>query len=391
MAKFKVATLESGRTYHSPDGELVVTPERLKHWARSFRRMSESGHGIPISWDHAEDPDKSKPVKLPAGGSRKRPAIDTVGYLDAFKLIDGGKKAELTLDVRGKDNIDKVGDNLAYVSPVIFEKWPDGDGVIHTDCITHVDLVQHPVDHHQSELERADDSIACALRLGLDTGKPIVYRLQTEDEESSSDDSTPTDADDSADETAETTDDAERLSRIMELLRTQSIDLSDDTTVDTFLEHLEQALRTAAAMSSEGDEMGTGNLEAATPEFAAFSLDAKKYQAHADRQHRSDVVRRLGLLLEEGRCTPAEVKAREAAVNVVRLSLDDKGEHTPTTVEGWIESREAVPRGTFWDAEKRTRLSQMEADEHPNGLQTQGDEVGDEEADEIVAEINRRN
>ena len=207
MKKFKKAILEAGRTYHSPDGKLVVTPERLKHWATSFRRMSESGIGIPISWDHAEDPDKSKPFKLPAGGSRKRPAKDTVGYLNAFKVIDGGKRAEITLDVRGQENIDKVDDNLAYVSPVIFEKWSDGDGTTHTDCITHVDLVQHPVDHHQTAFERADESIACALRLGLDTGKPAVYRLQAdEDGESSSDNFTPpksdvkVDNDDSADE-----------------------------------------------------------------------------------------------------------------------------------------------------------------------------------------------
>lgn len=396
MKKFKKAILQAGRTYHSPDGELVVTPERLKHWATSFRRMSDSGIGIPVSWDHADEADESKPVKLPPGGSRKRPAEGTVGYLDSFKVIDGGKRAEITLDVRGQDNIDKVDNNLAYVSPVVFETWPDGDGVIHKDCITHVDLVQHPVDHHQTPFESAGETIACALRLGLDTGKPLVYRLQAEGEESSDSDFTAPESEDSAEDESEedddsTTNDDERLSRIKEALATQSIVLSDDTNENNFLEHLEQALLTAAAMSSEGDQgMGTEGLEAATPEFASFSLESKRYQAYADKQHQNNVVQRLGVLLEGGRCTPAEFKAKQAAVKVVRLSLDDKGEHAPTTVEAWIESREAVPKGTFWDSEARTRLSQMEAAEHPSDLQTHGDAVDDGEADDIVAEINKR-
>ena len=138
MAKFKKATLEAGKTYHSPDGELVVTKDRLKHWATTFRRMSDAGIDIPMSWDHDEDPSKSVPVKRPHGQKRKRPTEDTVGYLDAFRLVDGGKRAELTLDIRGEKNIDNVDKNLSYISPVIFESWPDGDGTIHKDCITHV-------------------------------------------------------------------------------------------------------------------------------------------------------------------------------------------------------------------------------------------------------------
>ena len=133
--------------------------------------------------------------------------------------------------------------------------------------------------------------------------------------------------------------------------------------------------------------MGTEELEATTPDFAALSLRGP-FAKFASNEHRKGVAVRLDALLEKGQCTPAEYKEKETTLKTVRLSLDSAGNHRLTPTESWIDSRESVPEGTFWDDKQRTRMSQLETVPHPSDLS--GDEVTDEEADEIVAEINRR-
>ncbi len=133
---------------------------------------------------------------------------------------------------------------------------------------------------------------------------------------------------------------------------------------------------------------GTEDLDEARPEFAALSLQVKQWRGRADTEHREKVATRLNLLLEKGQCTPAEHKEKESELKTVRLSLDNDGKHQPTRVESWLESREAIPQGTFWDSQTRTRMSKLDVVPHPTA--TTGDQVTDEEADEIVAEINRR-
>ena len=54
-------------------------------------------------------------------------------------------------------------------------------------------------------------------------------------------------------------------------------------------------------------------------------------------------------------------------------------------IESWIESREAIPVGSCWDAQKQTRMSNLEVVPHPDGMA--GDEVTEEQADQIVDEM----
>lgn len=87
-----------------------------------------------------------------------------------------------------------------------------------------------------------------------------------------------------------------------------------------------------------------------------MSLDprTKAAIAYAERQHQASVKTRLTALRDSGRCTPAEFAAKEPAVNVIKLSLDDSGKPDPSKLEDWLDSREAVPAGTFWDDATRT-------------------------------------
>jgi hypothetical protein len=213
--------------------------------------------------------------------------------------------------------------------------------------------------------------------MGLDKGKPVIYRLADHEDDEDSDHNSDHESDD---DDSENSDGSDRVARVIEGMAALNIIVPDDTTVENFFERVESALLTAAAMG-DGVDMGTEGLEATSPEFAAFSLDSPlgKFQS---KGHQKGVMARLDELLKQGQCTPVQYKDRAPQVQTIRLSLNKSGEHQPTTVEAWIDAMESVPIGTFWDSEKRTRMSNLEVVPHPEGLA--GDEVTEEQADEIV-------
>lgn len=355
--------LEVGRTYESPDGPLSVTAERLRHWRDTFRKFKSLGLKVPVFFGHQDDPKVTVPAtRLPS---------DCAGRLHDLVLSENGRKAEFVIDVPRPEDASKVENNLVELSPVIFENWTDGDGTVHKDCITDVDLVVHAVDHRQEDFKPA---IACSIRMGLDKGKPVIYRLA--DHKDDDDDNTDHDSDES------NGDGSDRVKRVIEGMAALNIMVPDDTTVENFFERVESALLTAAAMGDGG--VNTDELQATSPEFAAFSLDSPLVKFYA-KGHQKGVMERLDAILQEGRCTPVEYKDRKPLVGAIRLSLDKSGEHKPTEVESWIESREAIPVGSCWDAQKQTRMSNLEVVPHPDGLA--GDEVTEEQAEEIVDEM----
>ena len=369
MTKFKKTVLLEDRTYYSPDGKLVVNPESKRHWVDKFAHFKASLFDIPAFWDHQDDPGLSQPIKR-KDGKRLR-AKGQAGWLTDAKIADDGG-LELEFDIPNKRDAQQVADNLTKVSPVIWDTLPDGRGVTHESVIGACDLVVHPVDDSQTGFTPVP-AIACSLvRLSLD-GKPVIYRLASDDD----------DSDHNSDDDDEAGDGDDRVKRVIEGMAALNIMVPDDTTVENFFERVESALLTAAAMGDDG--VGTESLEATSPEFAAFSLDSPlaKFQA---KGHQKGVMERLDAILKEGRCTPVEYKDRKPQVGSIRLSLNKSGEHKPTEIESWIASREAIPVGSCWDPEMRTRMSNsLEVVPHPDGLQ--GDEVTEEQATEIVDEM----
>lgn len=379
---FKKTILRAGQTYHSPDGEVKVTPERLKHWAEGFERLRAAKYDVPVSWDHATDINGLAPVKM-----LKNSAANSVGKLAEFKVAKDGQSAEIMLDLTDPKARGRARRNEVYVSPVIFESWKDGAKNEYKDVITHVDMVVHPVDYSQGPFEPIEPgTIACALRMGLSTA---IYRLSKDDkpgddEEDVSDDDTETINDESADADGDgdndATDppiDANKLKDVLATLQSMQIVLSQDTDESNFLDHLHQALLTAKALRGDDtnqpdapDATGTagGSTTVSDPGVATMSLESKAALAYAERQHRKEVQGRLDKLLETGRCTPAEHEQKKGGVGVLKLSLDKAGAPKIGDLEKWIESREPVPAGTFWDASKRTRMSATTVAEPPENM-----------------------
>lgn len=382
MAKFRKAVLKVGK-YHSPDGVVEVTPARLNHWAVQHAKLTQAKQVVPIAWDHADNESDLQPVAMDAFNRRKRSAKNTVGHLKEFRVADDGQSAELTLDVHDQLATAKASDNSVFVSPVILSKWQDGAANVYHDVITHVDFVNHPVDHSQGPFEPAPETIACALRMGLSTAAywgeedaDMAKKSQRMASDGKADDDK-IDADNVKDSAEEKPSEGEtpeaageaapsKLGDVMTALTGMKIVLSQDTNEQNFLDRLHSALLTAAAHRDDEEDKENEGADAmpgqandtttvADPGLAALSLEHRGALEWAHNQHRSTVAKRLRDLLECGKCTPIEFQEREKQPEGIRLSLDSSGKPNVTTLEQWIESREAVPRGTFWDSEKRSK------------------------------------
>jgi hypothetical protein len=182
MPHFKKSILRVG-THHSPDGPVRVTPKRLRHWARMHRSLRKNNQTVPVDWDHADDPTKAVPMSTGEFRRKRRSAKNTVGHLHDFRVSKDGQSAEITLDLHRKSAVEAAKKNSVFISPVIFEKWQDGGSNGYKDVITHVDFVNHPVDSSQSPFKSCKpNTIACAIRMGLDTGRPTIYRFAADEE-----------------------------------------------------------------------------------------------------------------------------------------------------------------------------------------------------------------
>jgi hypothetical protein len=382
--KFRKRVLTEDRDYHSPDGPLSVNREVKAHWAASVNRLVKDGFDIPMFWDHPEDPEKSQPVQRV--GNRRRRAKGQAGWLTSARMEKDGSLG-LEFDIP-ESSAKQVSENLTKVSPVIWDELTDGKGQTHRNIIGAVDLVTHPVDTTQSDFEPSE-TVACSLlRFSLNADKPSLYRL-AEDDDMADEDIADDVVDEETDEVTEeeVADDGNRIRKVLDALAAMNIVLSEDTNAENLLEHLEQALLTAAAMGS--DEIATEGLEEAPAgEFAQLSLETQKWRKRADIEHRKSIAKRLSVLLESGRCTPAEAKAKTLVVPKIRLSLDANGKELPSQLESWLESREAVPAGTFWDSTKRTRMAGLK--ELPQPSWVHGDEETPEQAEEVANEMFKK-
>jgi hypothetical protein len=397
MAKFKKAILKAGQTYHSPDGKVEVTPQRLKHWADGFRKVTANGYVVPIDWDHASDLAGASPVKM-SEFKKNRSAKNTVGKLADFRIAEDGQSAEVLLDITDPTAKGRAERNEVYVSPVIFEQWKDGANNRYRDVITHVDIVNHPVDHSQGPFVPAEPgTVALGIRMGLSG----VYRMaEDEDREDEGDDfagnDDPTETLPSGDESTEENPDLPKVhgdDKIAEAIRAHleqlgavlpadwsfSSDAADQillTALKTLVKAEQDAAADKAGDDEEDDPYGADEMgKVADPGFAAMSLASRNALAYAERKHREDIGGRLSKLRDNGQCTVAEFDARSGGVGSIRLSLDSDGNPALSDLEKWIESRESVPRGTFWDAETRTRMQRLSIVEPPEHQRLESSEV----------------
>lgn len=355
---FRKQMLHVGK-YKSPDGEVDVTPDRLRHWSREFGRMTSNRQAIPMHWDHSSDLAELTPVTMDLFERRERSAKNAVGRMTGFDVAEDGKSASISFEVTDPAAVGKFDSNTIQVSPVFFSSWADGGGNVYADCITHLDAVVHPVDHSQSPAQRVE-TICCAIRFGMDS-KPMEKTATT----------------DSTADTNEEPDTMATVGKVCEQLKEIDIVLPDDTNGQNFLDRLYTALLTAVATQDPVMPQPSDDKTVVDPKIATMSLEAKQALAYGERTHRNAVQSQLDDLLKSGRCTPAEHTEQSKGVTAIKLSLNDQGEPEKSGLEAWIDSRKAVPQGTFWSSEQK--LSRMSVAEQPGPIDVS--EAGGETVD----------
>jgi hypothetical protein len=417
MADIFQKTMLRVGTYHSPDGQIDVTPNRLRHWEQQHRRLTQARQVVPMHWDHGSDIASLQPLAMSEmTAAKSRSARNSVGRMVDFKVTPDGKQAEVTFQTSNSEAASKVAANDVYVSPVIFPEWKDGAGNKYRDLITHLDLVNHPVDHSQSLAKRINHQpvIACALRMGLATkpmrlgADPMADELK-DDELDEVDTELDIDADADVDATVdldggESMDDGEMtpslpeaepeitpestgpsVGDIMLALSEHGITLPDDTTEENFMDRLRTALIATSDQTPGGDSTPpnqgpfTGDSIVADPQIATMSL-------YAQNAYQKDLTRRLDHLLKTGRCSPAERSQQVVKLKTVRLSLIG-GKPAANDVSKWIRSRAGLPEGAIWSAKEKLR--RLSVASHPKVVE--GDKTPDkmsrEEIDALADKI----
>jgi hypothetical protein len=277
------------------------------------------------------------------------------------------------------------------VSPEIVNEFRDTTGRVWKDVLTHMALTDVPVNAGQSDKWeiKTDRSGRQVSRMSL----AGTWRMADDDE--SDDDMPPADTETGAPPTetpAAPTDDILRGvnadDQAGQLFRTvvqglaslaSPIVLPEDTTPDNFFERMATALIAMQGAQSEEpaappDEYeeeqnymtGTGVTAMSTqPQSGAGKPDPNvlrlsALERYVGATHRSQLTSRLKALVESGRATPDEQRIKLTALGTERFSVGHDGIPSPSMVEAWIESREALPRGALWPAEERMSLEELE-------------------------------
>lgn len=364
---FSKSMLKVG-TYHAPQGVVVVTPERLKHWESETRRLQSAGYAIPSHFDHGSTYDLQKPIEMDVlNRGVERSAASTVGKLRSFKVMPDGKSAEVVLETLTPAAKEKVESNAVFLSPVIYPQWKDGAGIEYRDVITSFDLVDHPVDYSQT-------SFVPAVRMGLtEQPKPFLLSIQMADENDQVDNSeTPandTPASPVEDKTQDTSSSA-KLSGIVSALAQMKVILAPDTDGDNFIDRLESALLTAAAQKDEPKEEGEEKIDTtpitqADPMIATMSLRIKQLEEDKIQSVRDQKKAQLQTLLEQGRLTPAEHNALNNQLQAVKMSVIPGKEVSAGEIDVWLKARAGLPVGTLWTDEQRTKATTLSVIEAP--------------------------
>ena len=139
---------------------------------------------------------------------------------------------------------------------------------------------------------------------------------------------------------------------------------------------------------TEIDDFDTEDVEVTEPDFATMSLDPKivkvlsgafdrvqqanarmqkrlaatEKTAHASRKRMVTMARearadRINTLFADGRLTKPERDEKLAENQIVRMSLNTDGESKPTGLDVFLDSREALPKGAAWPADKRLTMA----------------------------------
>jgi len=436
MAKFKKKVLEPG-TYQSPDGQITITPERIKHWVNSFKEMKSSGLKVPTPWGHQS---KASPDYEEREFNESK---YNAGFLDSLSTDDNGALLAI-VDVPREEDADRVGTVVQEVSPQIETSWRDGKGKVWSDVITHLAFVTHPVVPNQENFEAVTPVGATRLSLKQKLSNPTGDKSMAKEEE---------DFEGTEEETPKKPEKKEKKKKepemshveesgsgehsgldpeLIDLLASCGLIIPDDTTEEDFIPALKASCATLKHSKEGGGVEGAGGeddllsgldlsgLEDAMggaggqpPEAGAetppapegqggapkgplmeqqpamtMSLTNKNYEdrlammsAKLEEADRNKMANEIDLLLSQGKITPVIASHLKSDLKGYRLSLNSNGTQDVSHVQGKIDTFKLMPEGSAWGNEERIRLSNIAEQALPSEFKSFNDEEATKIAD----------
>lgn len=263
MAVVRKTLLPLGK-HVSPDGEVDVTPDRVKHWVETFQKQKQNKIKIPMPWGHQRlaTPDNKEFIRSRFNaGTLKDLMVGPDGSLDGILEAPGLQEENGQLvSIAKMDDGTPVKTSIADVSVGIFPDWKDGKGNEWNDMIGHVALAPLPVWADQSGFQSLSTAEQKVVYLST-----VTRMANTDTEESDlkgkvekASSATEDDGDDN-EGAAKTLDsmfqsageeanpEQERVQRIIATFAQLSTPFPPDTTPENFVERLDTVIGVLAA------------------------------------------------------------------------------------------------------------------------------------------------
>ena len=256
---FKQTFLKPGR-YHLGGGLFRdVSAADVADYVRGTQALLGAGHSVPILFEHAAPGTaEGAPVQLSTATKSRRDKLAEqvrhgAGWLKGVSLAkDGSAVHELDVaDETARKGI-KAG-TIKFTSPELRETWTDGKGREFKRIISHVALTHKPRNPDQSAIEEVvSGAPAPAVQFSLADWAPLqLSDVSPEDDDIDGDNPSPKEGDDEIPEenkdapVQEETD--PQFSALLQQLKELGLDLTSDTTPETFQRDLLTACKTRAA------------------------------------------------------------------------------------------------------------------------------------------------
>lgn len=157
MARF-IKTVLKADTYHSPEGPVVVTPERIRRWVKTHAAMREAGLNTPVCWGHHLSEVPKYPEEQRFDATQLLGARYNAGYFPELRAANNDTELQAVIDVPGAES-DAKGNLIAWekidgrelkcaiseVSAAVKDRLTDGRGRVWGDHIAHIAIVPYPV------------------------------------------------------------------------------------------------------------------------------------------------------------------------------------------------------------------------------------------------------
>jgi len=374
----------------------TVTPEHLDSFVRNFKEMRQSNMKVPVPWEH---PATTNQEAFPADeenaeevARRERHRLNSGWVEDLYVDEDGTLKTKMNLREEDARKLSEIG---GFVSPQ-FGTFIDGRGRTWNNAITHIALTNRPINDDQSDkFELVQFSLADIQ--GDKMADDDVEKQPAETPEPEEKEETESSLPEAPSESPK-----DLWPEIREALSKLGIMIPDTAKVTGDLDVLLAAIASSGASrdsersEAEGDlknsdDDGTGKVPADVREetqTVSMSIEEMNGEIASLREQvtisrRNGYLSRIDDLLTTGRITATKAAEMKNGLTSYQFSKEGTADKQLETV---LSVYEELPQGAYWTADEKVKNFSVK-EERASSFFNDGDDISDEEADKLAAQL----